>query len=331
MDTNTFKVVFTDYDFPDIDIEKSVLEKLSCQVVELQTNDEKELIQQCRDADALIVQYAPITEKVISSLDKCKIISRYGIGIDTIDLKAASARGIYVCNVPDYCFDEVADHTLALILCLGRKIVNLSCSVGGGEWDVIGTAKPIYNFKNMILGMIGFGKIPQNLYPKVKPLFKEILIFDPYINDEIINKYSLCMASFYEILRNSDYISIHCPLNNETYHMFDEREFQLMKPTSYIVNTSRGSIINSKSLYHALVYGHIAGAGLDVLEEEPPGLDNELLKLDNVIITPHAAFYSESSIEDLKYKTALNVLKVLKGEKPVNVVNKEVLKDKELL
>jgi len=322
MDNNRLKVVFTDYDFDDVSIEKEVLGSLDCDIVELQTKDEDTLARECAQADGLIVQYAPITEKVINSMQKCKVISRYGIGVDTIDIGAATKKGIKVCNVPDYCLDEVADHSLALIMSLGRKIVRLTNAVKAGIWDAVGTAKPVFNFKRQILGIIGFGKIPQNLYTKVKPLFGRILVYDPYLDSELKDKLGLEMASFYEILHNCDFISIYCPLNDSTFHMFGLREFQLMKPTSYIINTSRGAIINTKELYQALASGHIAGAGLDVLEQEPPGMDNELVKLGNVIVTPHAAFYSQSSIEDLKYKAAQNILKVLKDNSPQNVVNK---------
>lgn len=317
-----FKIVITKHIFKDVEIEKKTLEELDCEIVETHSDDEEVIISECADADALIVEYASIPEKVINSLNKCKVISRYGIGVDTINLNAAKLKGILVYNVPDYCLEEVAEHCLALVLSVGRKIIQLSNSVKKGLWDVAGVGAPIYNFKNSILGIIGFGKISQALYPKVLPLFKNILVYDPYIEDSLIKEKHIHISSFYEILRKSDFISINCPLNDGTYHMFDEREFQLMKLNSYIINTSRGGIINTKTLYKALINEQIAGAALDVLEKEPPGMDLELLKLDNVIITPHAGWYSETSIEKLKYKTALNVLKVLKGEEPINVINK---------
>jgi len=319
---NKFKIVITEYDFKDVEIEKKTLEELDCEIVETHSDDEEVIIRECANADALLIEFAPITEKVINSLNKCRVISRYGIGVDTVDLNAAKSKGILVCNVPDYCLEEVAEHCLALILSSGRKIVNLSNSVKKGIWDVTGVGRPIYNFKDSILGIIGFGKIPQSLYSKVLPLFKNILVYDPYVKEEFIKEKNINISSFYKILRNSDFISINCPLNDDTYHMFDEREFQTMRLNSFIVNTSRGGIINTEALYKALVNGQIAGAALDVLEKEPPGMDLELLKLDNVIITPHAGWYSETSIEELKYKTALNVLKVLKGEEPINVINK---------
>ncbi len=322
MAKDSFKIVFTDFDFGNIDYERSLLEDIDCEIVEAQSQDEDVLAKECEDADALLVQYAPISEKVIDNMKNCKVVSRYGVGVDSVDLEAATKKGISVCNVPNYCLNEVADHSLALILSLGRKIVALSNAAKSGTWDAVGVGKPIFNFQEQVLGIVGFGRIPQHLYPKADALFGKILVYDPYVSDEIKDKFNITMASFYEILVNSYFISIHCPLNDSTFHMFDEREFQLMKPTTFVVNTSRGGIINTKSLYLALINGHLAGAGLDVLEEEPPGMDNELVKLDNVIVTPHAGFYSESSIKDLKTKWVQNVVKVLKGEEPHNVVNK---------
>ncbi|MHB8276567.1 MAG: C-terminal binding protein [Candidatus Humimicrobiaceae bacterium] len=320
MNEKKFKVVFTDYDYPDIEIEKNILSEIDCEIVSVQAKSEEQLIEACKDADALIVQYALITQKVIAKMTNCKIISRYGIGVDTIDWKYAKEKGIFVCNVPDYCTDEVADHSLALIVSLGRKIVQLSNAVKSGTWDVL-IGKPIFNFKRQTLGLIGFGKIPQSLSLKAKNLFKEILVFDPFISQDTADKFGVKISTFYEILRTCDFISIHCPSNESTRHMFSLREFQLMKPGAYIINTARGAIINISDLYLALSQGLIAGAGLDVLEKEPPGIDFEMAKMENVIITPHAGFYSESAFEDLRHKAALNVLHVLKGEKPLNLVS----------
>jgi len=316
-----FKVVFTDYDYPNIDIEKSLLSKIDCETISLQTCEESKLIEGCRDADALMVQYAHITQKVLDSMNKCLVISRYGIGVDSVDISFARSKGILVCNVPDYCTNEVADHALALILSLGRKITLLANSVRAGKWNLLEVGRPIFDFSTMTLGLIGFGKIPRNLFEKVKNIFKEIKVYDPYLVPEDIKGLGIKNASFYEILRSCDFISIHCPLNESTKHMFSLREFQLIKPTAFIINTSRGGVINTAGLYQAINSGLIAGAGLDVLEKEPPGMDFELVKLDNVIITPHAGFYSERALEELKYRTALNVFKVLNGEEPVNVVN----------
>jgi D-3-phosphoglycerate dehydrogenase / 2-oxoglutarate reductase len=320
MSDSKFKVVFTEFDFPDIDIERNIFSDLDCEIVTPQASEENDLIEACKDADGLCVQYAKITEKVINNLTKCKVISRVGVGVDTIDGKAARARGINVCNVPDYCTDEVADHSLALIVSLGRKIVQFSNAVKSGIWDVM-LEKPIFNFKKQTIGLIGFGRIPQSLSLKAKVLFKDVLVYDPFISQETADKFGVKISTFYEILRTCDYISIHCPSNESTRHLFSLREFQLMKSTAYLINTSRGAIINTDDLYQALDTGLIAGAGLDVLEKEPPGVNYKLFRFNNVLITPHAGFYSETAIEDLHTKWALNVYRVLKGEAPINIVN----------
>lgn len=320
MSDSKFKVVFTDFDFPNIDIERNIFSDLDCEIMTPQASEENKLIEACRDADGLLVQYAKITEKVINSLTKCKVISRVGVGVDTIDGKAARAKGIDVCNVPDYCTDEVADHSLALIVSLGRKIVQFSNAVKSGIWDVM-IEKPIFDFKKQTLGLIGFGRIPQSLSLKAKKLFKEVLVYDPFISQETADRFGIKISTFYEILRTCDYISIHCPSNESTRHLFSLREFQLMKSTAYLINTSRGAIVNTEDLYQALDTGLIAGAGLDVLEKEPPEVNFKLFRFNNVLITPHTGFYSETAIEDLHNKWALNVYRVLKGEKPLNVVN----------
>lgn len=326
MDNNKYKIVYTDCDYDDIEIEKNVLKKLNCEIVILQTIEEDKLIEGCKDADALMVIAAPITNHVIKELKKCKIISRAGMGVDMIDLESASNAGILVCNVPDCNSNEVSDHAIALIMCLGRKIINFSQSVKNGNWDIPSRGKKlIFNFNKLTLGLVGFGKIGQKIYEKMKLIFKNIIVYDPFLGVDIKNKYKINLKSFDELLRESDFISIQCPSNKNNFHLFDYREFKLMKQTAYIINTSRGANINSKALYDALVNKQIAGAGLDVLEEEPPGFEFELSKLENVIITPHAAYYSISSLECTKYYFALNVLKVLSKEEPINVVNKELL------
>lgn len=316
-----YKIYITDYDFNSIEEIKDTLSTFNCEFIDLQTKDENTLLKSLSDADGIIVQYSKITPKILDAMTKCKVISRLGIGVDMVDTKYAASKGILVCNVPNYCIDEVADHTLALILSIARKIIPLNNSVKKGIWDAIGVSKPIFNLKKQVLGIIGFGKIPQNLYAKVKQIFGDVIVFDPYVSKDIIEKYDINLVTFYNILRSSDIIVILCPLTDETKYLFDINQFYLMKKNSFIVNTSRGAIINTSSLYYALKNNLIAGASLDVLEQEPPGIDNELLKFENTIITPHIAYYSEESLSELKRLAALNVIKVLKGETPVNVIN----------
>jgi len=316
-----YKIYITDYNFNSIEEIKDTLSAFDCEFIDLQTKDENTLLKSLSDADGIIVQYSKITPKILDAMTKCKVISRLGIGVDMVDTKYAASKGILVCNVPNYCIDEVADHTLALILSIARKIIHLNNSVKKGIWDAIGVSKPIFNLKKQVLGIIGFGKIPQNLYAKVKQIFGDVIVFDPYVSKDIIEKYDINLVTFYNILRSSDIIVILCPLTDETKYLFDINQFNLMKKNSFIVNTSRGAIINTTSLYYALKNNLIAGASLDVLEQEPPGIDNELLKFENTIITPHIAYYSEESLSELKRLAALNVIKVLKGETPVNVIN----------
>lgn len=317
-----YKIYITDYDYDSIEEVYEELSDIDCEIIELKTKNEDKLIDAVSDADAILVQYANVSAKVIGSLLKCRVISRFGIGVDMIDVRAATSKKIPVCNVPDYCLDEVADHTLALIMALARKIIILNESVKKGSWDTLAAARPLYNLKEQVLGLVGFGKIPQNLYPKVKTLFKSVIVFDPYIKEETVNRFNLELVTFYSLLRNSDFISVHCPLTEETRYMFDMNKFYLMKKSAYIINTSRGPIINTSDLYQAIKNRIIAGAGLDVLEQEPPGIDNEILKLENTIITPHASYYSESSLINLKRLTARNAVKVLKNETPLSMVNK---------
>lgn len=321
MEKDIYNIFFINHGYSDLDIEKKVLEEINCSIYEINSNDEKYIAEKCENADAIIINLAPITKKVIDNLKKCKVISRYGIGVDVIDLKAAKTKNIIVCNVSDYCLDEVSDHALALIFTLGRKILLYNNEVKKGKWDAINSGKPITNFRNSILGIIGFGKISRNLYKKSKNIFKNIYVFDPYIKLNDIKKFRVYLTNLQDLLSNSDYISINCPLNNETFHMIGKKELQLMKPTAIIVNTSRGAIIDTEVLYDFLANKRIGGAGLDVLEKEPIDLNNKLLFLDNIIITPHAGFYSESSLKKLKYTAALNVLRVLKNKKPINVVS----------
>ncbi len=317
-----YKIYITDHDFDSINEVYEELSAVDCEVIELKTKDENKIIKAVEDADAILAQYAQISEKIIRIMNKCKVISSFGIGVDIIDVDAATAKKIPVCNVPNYCLDEVADHTLALILSLARKIVLFGSSVRQGIWNTIDVGRPIYNLKEQTLGLVGFGKIPQNLYPKVKILFNSVIVYDPYLKDDIINRFNLNIVNFYDLLKNSDFISIHCPLVEETKHLFDFQEFNLMKKTAYIINTSRGAIINTPALFKALKKKNIAGAGLDVLEQEPPEIDDRILKLENAIITAHASYYSESSLINLKRITARNVVEILKNENCENIVNK---------
>jgi D-3-phosphoglycerate dehydrogenase len=322
-----FKVVVTDHEYESLENERRELEKVGAELVpaQLRYASPEEIIEVCKDADGLIVQYAKITREVIEGLEKCKVIARYGIGVDNVDVKAATEKGIFVVNVPDYCVEEVSDHTVALLLASVRKLLLYDKAVKSGTWDYkIG--KPLFRIQGKTLGLIGFGKLARRVAEKMKPFGVNIITYDPYINPELAKKYGAKLVnSLEELLKNSDFISIHVPLTDETYHLLSDKEFELMKDNVIIVNTARGPIIDEKALVKALEQGKVMYAGLDVTEVEPIPKDSPLLEFDNVIITPHVAWYSEESQKELQTKAARGVAEVLSGKVPTYFVNPKVL------
>ncbi|ADQ06245.1 D-isomer specific 2-hydroxyacid dehydrogenase NAD-binding protein [Caldicellulosiruptor hydrothermalis 108] len=318
------KVVVTDFEYSDLRYEEEVFNSAGITLIPAQCRTEDELITVCKEADGLLSQYAQITRRVIESLPKCKVIGRYGVGVNTIDIEAATEKGICVVNVPDYCMDEVSDHALALILTLARKIVLLNNSVKKGIWDYK-ISKPIYRLRGKVLGLVGFGRIPRTLAQKAKSIGFNILVYDPYISPNDAEAYGAKLVSLDELMTQSDFISIHVPLNKETYHLIGPQELKLMKPTAFLINTARGPVIDEKALIEVLLEKRIAGAALDVTEVEPIQSDNPLLKMDNVIITPHVAWYSEEAEAELRTKAAQGIADVLLGYWPRYLVNKEVM------
>jgi len=311
------KVVITDYYYPNLDEEKKVFgnnfELIDCNG---KCKTEEDVIKYTKNADAIITQFIPITKKIIDELDNCKIIVRYAIGLDTIDVRYATEKGIIVENIPDYCIDEVSLHTLSLMLSLLRKINYMNRYVKMGEWSYK-NAIPIDRLSNLTLGVIAFGKIARAFIKKAIPLkFKDILVYDPYIaNFEKLPEIKFVKLN--TLLKNSNVISIHAPANNETKHLINKKTLSVMKQGTYLINTSRGALINEEDLYNAITEGKIAGAALDVLEKEGNNIKSPLIKLDNVIITPHIAWYSECSIKELQRKAAEKVMNTL------NIINRK--------
>lgn len=256
---------------------------------------------------------------MIEALPDLKVIARYGIGVDHIDVEAATDHHVFVANVPDFCRDEVADHALALIMSLTRKIVSLNQSVKQGKWAFF-EAAPLHRINTQTVGLVSYGSIARNLSKKLRAIGFKVIAYDPYYQ-KTDQETDVELVSLEELMGRSDVISIHSPLVKETYHMINKEVLDLAKPNAIIINCGRGSIINENDLIDALQAGKIAGAGLDVLETEPMDLNNPLLSMDNVILTPHAAFYSEEAYQELKRKTALNILDVLQGNQPRYLVN----------
>ena len=320
-----FKVVVTDYDFPSVEIEREILNRVNADLIELENTDEKYLMEATQNADGMLVQRAPITRRVIQNFRKCKIISRYAVGLDKIDVEAATERGIFVTNVPDYCIQEVSDHTLTLILCCARKITFLEREVKKGIWEPH-SAKGIPRLKGQVLGLIGFGNIARDLSVKAKTIGFRILAYDPYVKSSIFLKYKVKKSTLEDLLRESDFISLHIPLTGETEKIIGAKEFQMMKRTCFFINTARGKVVDQTALVDALKRGLIAGAGIDVMENEPPDPMDSLLKMENVIITPHVGYYSDVSEKELQQKAAEQVALVLKGKMPKYIVNRELLR-----
>jgi len=320
MKQHPYQVVITDCDHGSIEEEKEEFARIGAELVLAQVREEEEVIHACKEADGLLNQYAFLTRRVLEHLPKCKVVARYGVGVDSVDLKAATDLGIIVANVPDYCIDEVSDHAIALILSLMRKTAFFNAKVKSGQWD-FHSGIPIHRIRGKTLGLIGSGKIGLEVAKKLSSFGVHVIAFDPYLKT---NPQGIELKNFDAVLKESDFISIHCPLNDSTRHLIGEKEFKKMEKKPILINTSRGPIIDEKALIQALEEGLITGAGLDVLEKEPPDSVNPMLAMENVILSPHVGFYSEESISELKRRTAKNVSDVLIGRWPGSVVNQGV-------
>jgi len=313
-------VIVADCDHKTIEIEQGVLADICKNIPMLACRTEGEVIEQCAAAEGLIIMYAPITRRVISHLKHCKIIARYGVGVDTIDLKAAAEHGIIVSNVPDYGTNEVADHALAMMMALTRKVLQATATVKSGRWD-FRLMQPVHRLQEQTLGVIGIGRIGSAMARRAHGIGMKVIACDPYVARERVPDY-VTLVSLDELMRTSDVVSVHCPLTDETRMMLGEEKLGLMKPTAYLVNTARGSIVDEAVLDKMLGAGKLAGAGMDVLMKEPPAADLPLLRHDNFLVSPHMAWHSDSSVKDLKRKAAEEVRRVLRGEAPLYQVNK---------
>jgi D-3-phosphoglycerate dehydrogenase len=323
-----YTVILTDFGEPDWDLETQVLQAsgLDINLIRLDTKLPEQLISQVTTADALIVQWAHIDSTVIEALQHCKVISRYGIGVDMIDLAAASKRGIIVANVHELCIEEVSTQTIGFIIDLNRHITSLNDYVRAGKW---GTAPVLYRaprrLKGQTLGIIGLGNIGRIVAQKAGCLGLKLLGYDPYAKPESLTGLGVELAGLEELLRSSDYVSIHCPLVEETRSLIGAPQLAMMQPHAYLINMARGPIVDQAALYDALVDHAIAGAALDVLEHEPPDLNEPLLQLGNVIITPHTSSWSRESLIQLRRGTAQNVVDALQERLPRSVVNRKAL------
>jgi D-3-phosphoglycerate dehydrogenase len=321
MERPQYQVVITDCDHGSIEEEKEEFGRVRAELILAQVQKEEDLIRACKEADGLVNQYALLTRRVFENLPKCKVVSRYGVGVDSVDLKAATDFGIIVANVPDYCMDEVANQTISMILTLIRKTAFFDKKVKSGQWD-FHMGIPIHRTTGKTLGLIGCGRIGLEVAKKISCFGVKVIAFDPYLEKTLGG---VELRDLDSVLKESDFISIHCPLNDSTRHLIGEKEFKKMEKKPLLINTSRGPIVDERALIQALGEGLLSGAGLDVLEKEPPDSQSPLLKMENVVLSPHMGFYSEESISELKRRTARNVSDVLMGKRPSSVVNREVM------
>lgn len=326
---NKWKVLITDYAWSSIEPERQVLDNINATLIVSETSDENELLTHAPTVDGILTCWKPVPECVIAVAKKCQIIARYGIGLDNIDVKSATENGIIVTNVPTYCVDEVSDHAMALLLACLRKITRFDVAVKSGKWEQ-NIGQKMHRLRGKTIGIVGFGNIAKALIPKAKAFGISVNVYSPRTESELINSIGANKVSFDELLKTSDYISIHAPLTAETRHMFSVDEFRTMKNSAFLINTARGGIVDTDALYSALKNSEIAGAGLDVLETEPPQQNEKLRSLENVIMTPHAAFISEESIHELQVAAAACVADVLTGKRPKTLVNPSVLNQSNL-
>ncbi|MFM1651690.1 C-terminal binding protein [Brevibacillus sp. B_LB10_24] len=316
---NNFTIGITDCDHPSVEIERHVIDGASGQMVLHQCKTEADVIRECWDADGLLNQYAPLTRNVLSQLPRCKVIVRYGVGVNNVDIQAATDYGIQICNVPDYGVDEVSDHALALLYTLARKTLLLGNAVRRGEWE-FSISRPILRLRGQTVGVVGLGRIGRAFAEKAHGAGFKVIGCD-HREDLPDPQPFVERVSFAALLERSDFVSIHCPLTEATKYLFAESQLRAMKPSAYLINTARGSIVHEGALDRALTEGWIAGAALDVMELEPPAPDNPLVKHESCILTPHVAWYSEQAFDELKRKAAEEAIRVLSGQEPRYPVN----------
>jgi D-3-phosphoglycerate dehydrogenase / 2-oxoglutarate reductase len=316
-------VLVTDYAWPSLDIERAILAEAGARLLVAETGCEDEIVSMAPEADAILTNWKRVPVAALDTAPRCCIVARYGVGVDNIPVDRATELGILVANVPDFCTTEVSDHALALLLACARRIVRFDRLTHEGRWS-LDIAPGLPRLRGQTLGLVGFGRIARALVPKALALGLHVLAYTPRLQQED----GRCVDhtnDFQRLLAEADYVSLHAPATPETQRLIGERALRAMKSTAYLINTSRGALVDEDALARALKEGWIAGAAVDVLASEPPPSDHPLLSMENAIVTPHAAFYSEAAISELQAKAARNVAMALHGEPPQTTINRLVL------
>lgn len=315
---NKKKVVVVNNVHGELTIEKEGIEAAGGELVLEYPQNEDEVIAATKDADVIAFIATPITARIINALEKCKLIIRYGVGYDNVDWKAAAERGIYVCNAQTYGTHDVGEHAAALLMAVSKLIPQNDALIRKDGWGCAGRGVRLYG---KTVGFIGLGRIARVTCSVTNGLGMKAITYDPYVSQEILDEYQATSVDLETLLKESDFISVHAPLTEQSRHMLSTEQFKMMKNTAYVINTSRGALIDEEALIKALEDGEIAGAGLDVFEKEPIDADSRLRFMDNVVLVGHLAFNTNEAMVDLHKEVTADIVRVLNGERPVNVVN----------
>jgi D-3-phosphoglycerate dehydrogenase len=319
--SNKPKIVITDYAFPDLITEQQLLTAAGCEMVGRQCQTEADLISLCREADAVITQFARVNASVIAAMARARVIVRYGIGVDNVDLEAARARKIPVCNVPDYCVDEVADHTLAFILATTRQVMSHTVHLRAGEWGLAVPLSGMKTLRDLKVGVVGFGRIGQEVVGRLAAFKCTVLVFDPMVASAKIEKLGARPASFDELLEAADVLTLHCPSTPQTRKLMNTDAFAKLKPGAIFINVGRGDLVDTLALTAALQSGHLSAAALDVFDPEPIPLDHPVRRMPNVILAPHIASTSPAAVKKLRETAARLAISAVRGEPLTNIVS----------
>jgi D-3-phosphoglycerate dehydrogenase len=324
-----FTVLVTDFAWPSLEIEREILRRVDAELVVAQRSDDEELATLAPEADAILTNWRQVPPETLKAASRCLVVSRFGIGVDNIPVDLATELGIIVTNVPDFCIDEVSDHAMALILACARRLSASTSAVRSGLWGIT-PARGIHRLRGQTLGLVGLGATARSLVPKASAFGLKLLAYTPRLDSVTLPSGVLRASSLQDLLAVSDFVTLHAPATDETRGLIGEAELRLMKPGAYLINTSRGALVDEQALATAVANRWIAGAAVDVLAAEPPPADHPLVNLEDVVVTPHMAFYSEEAVTELEIRAATNAAMVLAGRLPDAIVNPDVLQRSEL-
>jgi D-3-phosphoglycerate dehydrogenase len=314
-------IVVTDYTFSDLDTEQQILAAAGCDLTGRQCRTESEVAGLCADADAVLTQFARVTAGAIGAMTRARVIVRYGIGVDNVDLEAARNRGIPVCNVPDYCIDEVADHTLAFLLGTTRQVVPHTLHLRNGQWGLAVPLAGMRTLRDLTVGVVGFGRIGREVVKRLVAFKGRVLVFDPQVPAADVERFGAHATPFGQLLQAADILTLHCPSTAQTRKLMNRETFAMLQQGAVLINIGRGDLVDSNALLGALESGHVSAAALDVFDPEPIPAGHPILKMSNVILAPHIASASPAAVKKLRETAAGLALKAVRGEPLMNVVN----------